>query len=181
MRHLSEEIISNFGNDAKYKKHIDNARTAKDAKPKRGTACACRKCSKKKITDSGKMPAIAGGTYTPCDFSQQTRCVVRFAGGVLVPDEMASMIIKKKESLRMLEPLVIPGKPGVWTPVFSGRFLLSVPLTKKFAATKADFRLRSQVLVDLRNWYSSQSARSGYLSVVATEHSFRRSRGRKDR
>ena len=74
-------------------------------------------------------------------------------------------MIKKKDSLRQLEAMVIPGRTGVWTPVFCARFLFSLPQSKKLAGTKPDFRLRSQVLVDLRNWYSAQSSRSGYLSV----------------
>jgi hypothetical protein len=162
VRRLAEEIIGSFEKDVQCKKHMQDA-VAKNATPAARRLAEARASRRKSTLLKKCRPLLAELTPT-CDFSQQTRCVVRLAGGVLVPGEMAGMI-KKKNSLKQFEAVVIPGKTGVWTPVFCARFHFSLPKSKKLAKTRPDFRLRGPVLVDLRNWYSAQSARSGYLSV----------------
>jgi hypothetical protein len=103
-----------------------------------------------------------------CDFSQRahrTRHVAKMAVGLLVPQTQGKLINNKSESLKLIEPLFIPGLSGIWIPVLSGRALFSVSMHPKSPKARANFRLRSSLVTDLRNWYSARFARPGYLSV----------------
>jgi hypothetical protein len=163
---LAEEIVERLAKDEDYKKHADAARPAKDAPRTQAHREAERRRKKRQTELFGKCIPVLVELSPSCDFSQKKRCVARFAGGLLLPADMVKFVDDKKESLRIIPHAVhIPGRSGEWTAVFSGRFLFSISLSKEFAATKPDFRFRSQVLCDLRNWYSAQSARAGYLSV----------------
>jgi len=165
-RALAEEIVERLTKDEDYRKHADAAKPAKDA-PRTQAQRDAEARRRKRLTELfDKCVPVLVELSPTCDFSQQKRCVVRLAGGLLVPGDMMKFVDDKKESLRIIPHAVhIPGRTGEWTAVFSGQFLFSVSLSKDFAATKPDFRFRSQVLGDLRNWYSAQAARLGYLAV----------------
>jgi hypothetical protein len=165
-RLLADEVLANFEKDDEYKRQHQAAGHAKDAQPTADQREAAVRRDKRRTELRAQCIPMLMELSPSCDFAQQSRCVVRFAGGLLVPESMAGVINGKKDSLWPLKQLVeVPGKNGLWLLVFSARFFFSIPLSKDFTDTKPDFRLRTQVLGDLRNWYSAQSARLGYLSV----------------
>jgi hypothetical protein len=103
-----------------------------------------------------------------CDFSQRAhrkRYVAKMAVGLLVPQTLERLINARSESLKLIEPVLIPGLSGIWIPVLSGRALFSVSMHPKSPMARTSFRLRSNLVTDLRNWYSARFARPGYLSV----------------
>jgi hypothetical protein len=158
---LTDEILGQFLGDPEFKqlqKAVDQAK--EEVKQK-----AEMKRDERRKSLVGQCQSILVEITPSCDFAQRTRHLARFAGGMLVPIELEKVIHGKKESLRRLEPVKLPGIEGQWIPVFSGRFVFSLKDPRKCVRTLPAFRIRAQVLADLRNWYASQASRPGYLSI----------------
>lgn len=162
---LMAEVIVRLEKDAEYKKHSDLANKHKADAEKSAVHLAARDNQRALIHK--QCHAIMVEITPTCDYSQRSRHVVRLVGGVLVPNELINYVPSDKESLRILEQVRVPNLEGVWALVLSGRCLISIPEVKKFQKTSPAFRLRAQVLTDLRNWCAAQSARSGYISVAS--------------
>ena len=160
---LKQEIVTDLERDREYKQQNDlakkNAGNASKAK-------AHKEAREKRRRELYKQCRVVIAEITPsCDFTQRNRKVVRLAAGLLVPYELERLVPKKKESLRVFEPVVLPNIDGLWRLVFSGRHLYTMPDPQKLLPTRPAFRLRSNVLADLRDWYGSQGSRPGYLSL----------------
>ena len=165
-RQLAKEVLKNLPADDTYKQRARDATPAKDA-PKTAAHKAAARLRNARATELYEMclPMLVE-LSPPCDFSQNKRCVVRFAGGLLVPVELEKVVSGATESLRVIRHRIqIPGRAGDWFAVFSGRHHYAIAISKALKVTRPQFRFRSQFMGDIRNWYAAQSARLGYLSV----------------
>jgi hypothetical protein len=159
---LKSEILVLLEKDKEYKDHNElankNAADVAKARPHKQS----REKRRRQIY-AQCQPLVAELTPS-CDFAQRNRKVVRLGAGLLVPYDLHK-VIGKKESLRLFDPVVLPGRGGLWIPVFSGRYLYTMQDPRRCLNTRPAFRLRSAPLADLRNWYASQASRPGYLSL----------------
>ncbi len=160
---LKQEIITDLERDPQYKQQND---LAKKNAGNTSKAKAHKEARDKRRQELYKQCKVVIAEITPsCDFTQRNRKVVRLAAGVLVPYELERLVPAKKESLRVFDPIVLPNLNGLWRLVFSGRHLYTMPDLQKILTKRPAFRLRSNVLADLRDWYGSQGSRPGYLSL----------------
>lgn len=160
---LKKEILKNFSSDRIYQKHASTAVAKKGQELNHKQKTAAHKRDQRKTELSDKCIPMLLELTPSCDFAQRKRCVVRLMAGLLVPFETSRVIDAKNESLRIIDAVPILGQEGLWIPVFSSRLFYSIPDSKSLSKTKPAFRIRSQVLADLRNWHSSQTARPGYI------------------
>lgn len=163
VRQLMAEVLVNFERDAAFKGHHDLVTKHKEDPKQAGPHKQAREKRRRELFDQCK--AVVAEITPTCDFAQRSRQLVRLAGGVLVPEALDRLVPSVKESLRTFELIAIPGLEGLWKPVFSGRFFYTMPDPRRSLTRRPTFRLRPGVLADLRNWYASQSARPGYLSI----------------
>jgi hypothetical protein len=159
---IKAEILTQLTRDADFKKHDDLA-TKNEADASKATSHT-RAREKRRRELYQECKTILAEITPSCDFAQGNRKLVRLAAGILVPDSL-QRLVPRKESLRSFELIVPPNTEGLWMPVFSSRFLYTMEDPRRPLTTRPAFKLRSGMLTDLRNWYASQSARPGYLSV----------------
>jgi hypothetical protein len=95
-----------------------------------------------------------------CDHAQGRRERLRFATGVLCPQEIKNWI-HKAEYLKKIGPLVHMNQ--VVTLVLDTLHFFSV--SKEVALPQPLFRLRSHVRADLQAWLGGHLARPGHLSM----------------
>jgi len=159
---LTEDIL-NLRSDAEFKKLEDklNSKAAQTAYKRRALR---RGLTRRKKELAMQCRAILLEVTPACDYSQNTRRVARFIAGLLVPDSLSGLI-KAKESSRRVGSITLPGVPGVWHPVFSGRFPYSIGKPEKSIKSVPIGRICDAVLVDIQAWFAAQSARPGYLKV----------------
>jgi hypothetical protein len=159
---LKSEILTQLTRDADFKKYDDLAAKNKTDATK---AVPHKRAREKRRRELYRECKVIVAEVTPsCDFAQGNRKLVRLAAGILVPDSLQKLV-PRKESLRPFELIALSGTEGLWMPVFSSRFLYTMQDPQRCLRTRPAFRLRAGILADLRNWYASQSARPGYLSV----------------
>jgi hypothetical protein len=159
---LKREILVQLERDADFKKHHDLAIKHQADDSKANSHKRAREKRRRELYQACK--AILAEITPSCDFAQRSRKVVRLAGGVLVPESL-QRLVPRKESLRSFELVALPTLSGLWILVFSSRFLFTMQDPRRCLRTPPAFKLRASVLAELRNWYASQSARPGYLSV----------------
>lgn len=159
---VKKEILKNFDADTEYKAHAKASPVDGKAPTPEQVAAGTNRDQRKKTLMDACIPMLLELTPS-CDFAQRKRCVIRLVGGLLVPSDSSKIVDGRNDSLRQLDVVAIPGRDGLWMPVFSSRFFYSTAESAALRQTRPSFRIRSQVLADLRNWYSSQSSRPGYL------------------
>lgn len=109
-----------------------------------------------------------------CDYSQGTRRLARFVGGIVVPEAQgAKCKLGTKENyksgsyfnlLRVNLKVRTTRPPFSVLPVLSSRLVVTMPLRPKLPNFLRPIgRLRDPALTDVRNWCASESARVGFL------------------
>jgi hypothetical protein len=121
----------------------------------------------RRLADLAEKCITALLEITPaCDYAQRKRKVSKFLGGLLVPEQLRDMILKK-DSLVQVGSITLPSREGIWIPAFSSQLTYSLPNPESAIKSGPLFRLRSGVLVDILNWYGARSSRPGHMSLRA--------------
>src|SRR5205807_1056312 len=115
VKKLVEEILGHFETDNEFKTLTAAAAKVKDD-PENFSA-AKKACNRRKAALIAQCLPIVVEITPSCDYTQRTRHIVRLAAGLLVPATMQKVVIGRKESLRRLEVVKVPGLQGLWKPV----------------------------------------------------------------
>jgi hypothetical protein len=102
-----------------------------------------------------------------CDFAQKKSRMLRFVGGLLVPNDLAKVCVDAKRApfLRYLDVLELGEPQGSWLMLLNAHFVFSCPLPPLSFKAKPAFRLRQGVVIDIQHWLSSHSSRPGVLAI----------------
>jgi len=154
--------------DAEWKKNDDDSRTAERNDDRQKAAKLKKKAASRRQTIiRACLPALLELTPT-CDYAHRKTSVARFMSGLLVPETHAKIFnwnAIEAPFLRKVEPLVLPGKPGIWQLTLNVREIYTISNPSKKIASAAIVRLRASIQNDILAWFGSHASRPGYLSV----------------
>lgn len=154
--------------DAEWKKTDDDANAA-EHNNERTKATKLRKAgaARRQAILRTCLPVLL--ELTPaCDYAHRKSGAARFMSGLLVPATHAKIFdwgSSEPAFLRKIEPLILPGKPGIWQLILNVRSLYTISNPNKKIASSALVRLRASIQTDILAWFGSHASRSGYLSV----------------
>lgn len=165
---LAESMPIKLTKDEQYKKLFDQSQKAKQKEDISQARPLERSMEKRKREIlRACVPVLLEITPT-CDHAQSKSSTARFLAGLLVPDEHAKLFDwedRQPPFLRNMEPLIIPGRNGIWHLILNARTLHSITNSRRLVRSAPAARLREGVQSDIRTWFAAHAARPGYMSV----------------
>ena len=166
---LASTMSLRFTKDAEWKKFDDDLQKARRQQQSKSQAAKLEKAAAKRKRSILQQCLPVLLELTPaCDHAQNKADCARFVAGILVPDKHAKILDWGSDDppfLRRVEPLILPGKNGLWHLVLNARALYSIPNARRKIRSSPLARLRESLQNDIRAWFATHAARPGYLSV----------------
>ena len=115
--------------------------------------------------DKKRLNPIVLEITPPCDYSQRKNRMVRFVGGLWVPQEMEHYVKKRAIFLKNIGPFYVKvqDREDSYHLVLDSHFLFGFKDDE--CKWKANYCLRSQILTDVLAWFASHAARPGYIWI----------------
>jgi hypothetical protein len=165
---VPSEVLSDFAvkwtKDRAYREQKDTL--DKLERQDRPEATEARRALQRLETQLRQKLRCAVVEVTPvCDFAQGRSRVVRFVGGLLVPDELTRCFAEcKAPYFKRVKAVQVDQDEEPCELILNAHFVYSRSMPVR-GSHRAAFRLRGGVVTDVQHWLSTHSSRPGILVV----------------